>query len=50
METAIVSDIINELILMPFLEHYMALPLIKKDVKFVMLLVKSNIRTTLEVL
>jgi hypothetical protein len=28
---------------MPFVEHYMALPIIKKYIKFLMLLVKYNI-------
>jgi hypothetical protein len=41
METAKISDVFttNEPILMPFLEHYITLPLIKK-IKFLMLLVK----------
>jgi hypothetical protein len=43
METAIVIFTICELILMPFLEHYITLPLIKINIKFLMLLVKSNI-------
>jgi hypothetical protein len=35
METAIVSDIYyNELILMPFLEHYVTLPHIKRMLNF----------------
>ena len=42
MEKAIASDTINELIITPFLKHYITLPLIKKNTKLVMFLVKFN--------
>jgi hypothetical protein len=41
-EKAIASDTTNELIITYFPKHYIALPLIKKNIKLVMLLVKFN--------
>jgi hypothetical protein len=38
MEMATVSGVYYKLILMPFLEHYLTLPLIKKYIKFLTLL------------